>query len=131
MRDASYYRALPYRRTVEKRTDSDGTSYFIARISEIPPLRIHGESRVEALLKLDEIFDDVIESMIDAGEDIPEPTFSVENQSDSVASFEATLAAQGDLFMGQSFRNARKIRKSGFADVHVSQVSGSAVAGVR
>lgn len=71
--NASEYRRLPYRRLVRLHTDDDGRTYFIAQVAEIPPLKIHGDTREEALLRLDEIFDDIIESMIEAGEEIPEP----------------------------------------------------------
>lgn len=71
--NVSYYRELPYTRRVEPRKDADGTTYFVARIVEIPPLRIHGATKEEALLKLDEIFDDVIDSMLQGGEEVPEP----------------------------------------------------------
>lgn len=73
MRDSAYYRSLPYTRKVDLRTDPDGAVYFLAFIEEIPPLRIHGSSREEALLRLDEVFDDVIESMLENAEEIPEP----------------------------------------------------------
>lgn len=73
MSDVAHYRTLPYTRRVELHKDPDGAVYFIARIAEIPPLRIHGDTPHEALLRLDEIFDDVISSMIEQGETIPEP----------------------------------------------------------
>lgn len=72
-KDVAYYRRLPYTRKLELRQDGDGSVYFIARIKEIPALRIDGETREEALLKLDETFDDWIESMLEMGDEIPEP----------------------------------------------------------
>jgi predicted RNase H-like HicB family nuclease len=72
-KDVRYYRRLPYRRTVAPRRDSDGRVYFLAQLEEIPSIRIHGESREEALHKLDEVFDDLIESMLEEGAEIPEP----------------------------------------------------------
>lgn len=73
MKDLSYYRSLPYTRRAEPRSDDNGTSYFVASVSEIPALRIDGDTKEEALLKLDEVFDDFIESMIQAGDEIAEP----------------------------------------------------------
>jgi len=73
-KNARFFRRLPYHRVTERVTDSDGLTYFIARVLEIPSMRIDGESREEALLKLDEIFDDFIEAMIQAGDQIPEPS---------------------------------------------------------
>jgi len=64
---------MPYRRSAVRVTDDDGSVYFVARVDEIPSLRIHGETKEEALLKLDEIFDDFIEAMLEAGDEIPEP----------------------------------------------------------
>jgi predicted RNase H-like HicB family nuclease len=68
-----YFRRLPYRRLVERVSESDGSSYFVARIAEIPAIRIDGADREEALLKLDEVFDDFIAAMIENGDEIPEP----------------------------------------------------------
>lgn len=67
------YRLLPYGRTVEL-VEEDGSSYFVARVVDIPWIRIDGDTPTEALLKLDEIFDDCIESLIERGREIPEPT---------------------------------------------------------
>jgi predicted RNase H-like HicB family nuclease len=53
--------------------DSDGSVYFLARFSEIPGLVTDGETREEALLKLDETFDDWVEMLIDNGDEVPEP----------------------------------------------------------
>lgn len=71
--NAKSYRAMPYRRSVVRITDDDGSVYFVARVDEIPALRIHGDTKEEALLKLDEIFDDFIEAMLEAGDEIPKP----------------------------------------------------------
>jgi predicted RNase H-like HicB family nuclease len=46
---------------------------FIARVREVPWIRAHGSTREEALLRLDQLFDDAIQAMIDAGDDIPVP----------------------------------------------------------
>lgn len=71
-KDLTYYRRLPYTRRVEVRQD-DSTTYFLARIAEIPFIRIHGASQEDALAALQEVFDDCIQAMIDSGDEIPEP----------------------------------------------------------
>lgn len=67
------YRALPYSREVELVVEEDGQVYFLARISEIPWVEADGETREEALLRLHEIFDDAIESMLESGDEVPVP----------------------------------------------------------
>lgn len=70
----SYYRRLPYRRLVEiERGEESGRDHFVAFIEEIPWIRMPGDSREEALLNLDEMFDDCIQALLDEGVDIPEP----------------------------------------------------------
>jgi predicted RNase H-like HicB family nuclease len=73
-RTTAYYRQLPYRREAHVvRDGEDQGEYYVARIAEIPWINIDGETREAALLRLDEIFDDCIETMIEAGDEIPEP----------------------------------------------------------
>ena len=72
-RTAKDYRQLPYRRSAIPVQDESEGFYWLAAVDEIPWIRIDGATRVEALLRLDEIFDDCIESMIDAGDEVPEP----------------------------------------------------------
>ncbi|MGQ0813723.1 MAG: type II toxin-antitoxin system HicB family antitoxin [Gemmatimonadota bacterium] len=68
------YRLLPYRRLVEiERGEESGRDHFVAYIEEIPWIRVPGESREEALLNLDEMFDDCMQAMLDEGTEIPEP----------------------------------------------------------
>lgn len=71
--NAAYYRSLPYRRVVDKVVEEDGAMYYLARIQEIPWMEIDGDTREEALLRLDEEFDHMIQAMIDRGTEIPEP----------------------------------------------------------
>lgn len=68
-----YFRSLPYKRRVEVHEDSDGEVYYVARIEELPSLRIDGDTKEEALMKLDEVFDDFIETMLERGDEIPRP----------------------------------------------------------
>lgn len=71
-KDVAYFRTLPYTRRAEPRAE-DGYSYWLATVVELPSIEIHGETREQALTRLDEIFDDCIEAMLEAGEAIPEP----------------------------------------------------------
>ena len=71
-RDISYYRQLPYQRIVDLIVDDDQT-YFVAKIKDLPWIQIHGETREDALHRLDEIFDDCIQSILDDDGEIPEP----------------------------------------------------------
>ena len=72
-RTAKDYRQLPYRRMARPVEDETDGFFWLASVEEIPWIRIDGATRDEALLKLDEIFDDCVESMIEAGDDVPEP----------------------------------------------------------
>lgn len=72
MKDLAYYLALPYTRKVDKREGEAGV-YYIASIAELPWVQIHGSDPVEAKTKLDDLFEDAIEALLDAGDEIPEP----------------------------------------------------------
>lgn len=73
LKTPAYYRRLPYRRLVEvERGEESGRDHFVAFIEEIPWIRMPGDSREEALLNLDEMFDDCIRAMLDEGVHIPE-----------------------------------------------------------
>jgi hypothetical protein len=66
------FRRLPYRRRVDKVVE-EGQQSFVAFIDEIPWIRAHEADPVAALKALDDLFDDAIESMLLAGDDVPEP----------------------------------------------------------
>lgn len=72
-RDIAYYRRLPYRRIVELVEEDESKGYFVAMVEDLPWIRIHGETREEALRRLDDIFDDCVQSMLDDEGEIPEP----------------------------------------------------------
>lgn len=71
-KSVEHYRALPYTRRVQP-CEEEGAAYWLAWMEELPSVEIHGASREEALARLDQIFDDCILAMIDAGDAIPEP----------------------------------------------------------
>lgn len=70
MKTADYYLKLPYEMTI--RPDEEGD--WIARIEELEGCIAHGESREEALRRLDEAKEVWIEESLAAGQPIPEPT---------------------------------------------------------
>ena len=63
---AYYYRRLPYTRRVEPAT-------YRAWIEELPSIETVADSQEKALARLSVIFDGRIETMIEAGDHIPEP----------------------------------------------------------
>ncbi|HEV2131995.1 MAG TPA: type II toxin-antitoxin system HicB family antitoxin [Longimicrobiaceae bacterium] len=69
----AYYRRLPYTRRVRVQQDSDGAAYFVAWIEELPALEIDGDTREEAFYKLNELFGDYVEMLLEHGDEVPEP----------------------------------------------------------
>lgn len=67
------YRILPYRRTVERIIDEDGT-YFVCRYPELPGLSADGMSPAEARRNAALAFDDYILAQLEWGLEIPRPT---------------------------------------------------------
>lgn len=75
-----YYRSLPYTRRVEVREDEEsGEVYYVAWLDEIPSLRIDGDTREEALGKLNECFDEFVAVMLEHDDHVPEPDQWPEN----------------------------------------------------
>lgn len=68
----AYYRRLPYTRRVRLHEEGE-SAYFVAYVEELPALQIDGETKEEALKRLDDMFDDFIEAQLEWGEEIPEP----------------------------------------------------------
>lgn len=75
--DVKEYRRLPYTRRVEK-VENEGVREFVAYVAEIPWIRVHADEREEAFAALDETFDDAVQAMIDAGDEIPRPAGTLE-----------------------------------------------------
>jgi len=73
VKDATYYRSLPYTRRVDLVEEVGGTVYFLASITELPGLRGSGENHVEALASLRDAFEDYVEAMLTWRRAIPEP----------------------------------------------------------
>lgn len=77
MKRSADYRRLPYRRRTEKVVEEEQVG-FVAYIVEIPWIRAHADDPVAAGKLLDELFDDAIEAMVAAGDEIPEPPGTLE-----------------------------------------------------
>lgn len=69
---ADELRRLRYQRKVERVEEEDGT-YFLAYIVEIPSIRVYGDSDHEARHLLEDTFVDMLEAMVEAGDEVPEP----------------------------------------------------------
>ena len=109
------YRSLPYSRKVVRIEEGLGEVYFLARIEEIPWIEADGDTPEEAFLKLDEVFDDALESMIQSGDEIPVPV-----PWPKVYGYEPTTEkAQGIFSLG---RKARPVRVTEIKDLPLSQV---------
>ncbi len=71
-KDLDYYLHLPYTITL-KRNDDQGT-YWVARILELPHCMTHGATPEEALADLEDAKKEWIESNLEDGLPVPEPT---------------------------------------------------------
>jgi predicted RNase H-like HicB family nuclease len=67
------YKRLPYTLRTEPVTESDGTTYWIAQYVELSGCKIDGETEVQAVANLYELFDDYISTMIENNQSIPVP----------------------------------------------------------
>jgi antitoxin HicB len=71
-KDLKYYAKLPYTIILE-RHDDQGT-YWVARVAELPHCLIHGDTPEEAIKEIEEVKMDWIQSNLEDGLPIPEPT---------------------------------------------------------
>jgi predicted RNase H-like HicB family nuclease len=71
-RTADELRRLPYRRKVDLIEEEDGR-YFVGFIIEIPSIRVFADTHHEARHLLEDTFVDLLEAMVEAGDDIPTP----------------------------------------------------------
>jgi antitoxin HicB len=71
-KDLGYYMSLPYTITL-KRHDDQGT-YWIARVVELPHCMTHGITPDEALSDIEDAKKEWIESNLEDGLPVPEPT---------------------------------------------------------
>lgn len=75
-KDLVYYKGLAYRRLVEKEKEGD-EEYWIATFKELPGCLADGATRQEAILSLNEAFDEYIAAHIGWRKPIPEPDWVV------------------------------------------------------
>lgn len=71
-KDLIYYAKLPYTIILE-RHDDQGT-YWVARVAELPHCLIHGDTPEEAIKEIEGVKMDWIQSNLEDGLPIPEPT---------------------------------------------------------
>lgn len=71
-KDLEYYSKLPYTITVEE-ADDNGSTYFIARVKELPHCLITGSTVEEARWEIRGVMLDWIQSNLNRGLPIPEP----------------------------------------------------------
>lgn len=72
-KNLEYYKSLPYQIKTEPVTDSDGTHYWLAEISELRGCKTEGETETEAITNLQGLFDEYVETMLEANIDLSEP----------------------------------------------------------
>jgi antitoxin HicB len=71
-KDLKYYAQLPYTIILE-RHDDQGT-YWVARVAELPHCLIHGDTPEEAIKEIESVKMEWIQSNLEDGLPIPEPT---------------------------------------------------------
>jgi antitoxin HicB len=71
-KDLKYYAQLPYTIILE-RHDDQGT-YWVARVAELPHCLIHSDTPEEAIKEIESVKMDWIQSNLEDGLPIPEPT---------------------------------------------------------
>ena len=72
VKDLDYYKKLAYTIILE-RHDDQGV-YWVARVAELPHCLIHGNTPEEAVKEIEEVKLDWIQSNLEDGLPIPEPT---------------------------------------------------------
>jgi antitoxin HicB len=72
VKDLEYYAKLPYTIILE-RHDDQGT-YWVARVAELPHCLIHADTPAEAVKEIEEVKLDWIQSNLEDGLPVPEPT---------------------------------------------------------
>ena len=73
-KDLAYYRRLPYTLRTEPALDEDGKRYWIAEFLELRGCKMDGQTQVEAVAELHDLFDEFIAAKLESGSPIPEPS---------------------------------------------------------
>lgn len=84
MKTLDFYLGLSYSVTVFPETCTDGSTSYVARITELPDCESHGDTRSQALLHLEEAKTMFISSMLEDGIDPPLPRAESLNGRDSL-----------------------------------------------
>ena len=71
-KNLAYYRRLPYPRRCQLRVE-DGERYWLVWAEGLPGCKTQGDTKDEAYLHLQELFDDYITALLESGSEIPEP----------------------------------------------------------
>jgi antitoxin HicB len=71
-KNLDYYTKLPYTIILERRDDQG--IYWVARVAELPHCLIHGDTPEEAVKEIEDVKMDWIQSNLEDGLPIPEPT---------------------------------------------------------
>lgn len=71
-KDLKYYAKLPYTIILERHDDQG--NYWVARVAELPHCLIHTDTPEEAVREIEEVKMDWIQSNLEDGLPIPEPT---------------------------------------------------------
>ena len=72
VKDLEYYKKLPYTIILERHDDQN--VYWVARVAELPHCLIHGNTPEEAVKEIEDVKLDWIQSNLEDGLSIPEPT---------------------------------------------------------
>ena len=79
-KDLQYYLRLSYNLESFPYQDSDGTRYWLAEYTEIVGCKAEGNSRLEAVNNVKDLFEDMIEVLLEENHQIPEPSITNEIQ---------------------------------------------------
>ena len=72
-KDLAFYLKLPYRIDCKHCKDSDGTRYWLAEYPDIMGCSTDGATRIEAVNNVKELFKEMVEVILDSGNDVPIP----------------------------------------------------------
>jgi predicted RNase H-like HicB family nuclease len=78
IKDLRYYKKLPYTLKLDFVTENDGTSYWLAEYVELRGCETEGESEVDAVANLQNLFDEYISMRLEETSPIPEPSIGLE-----------------------------------------------------
>lgn len=96
-KDLAYYKSLPYSLTVERfEEEEDGEFYFRAQYRELPRVEGVHQDRLVAIRLAKELFDAYVETLLEWGEEIPEPDVRRFRKRGGLFKFEAVEASPSE-----------------------------------